>query len=65
MTHTNKLKHTQMKNTTGYSVEEIGKRWFVVYTFSDNEKMFMSKSYRTEKGVNKRLVSVKQAAGVN
>ncbi len=53
-----------MKNSNQYSVEEIGKAFFVIYTFADGEKMLMSKSYRTESGANKRMVNVKFQAGV-
>lgn len=55
-----------MKNTTGtYQTKEIGKRFFVIFKFNDGEEMAMTtKSYATESGANKRMVSIKQQAGV-
>lgn len=51
--------------TTGkYMVKYVGKRWFVIYKFSDGEEMIMSDPLKTEKGAEAKKVRIMDMAGV-
>jgi len=53
------------KTTKGYKVIPVGKSHYqVVYDYGDGEVEFMSDRYKTKKGAEKMMKSVKQMAGV-
>lgn len=52
-----------MKNFKGYTVEQIGNLYYVVYQLP-SEKMMMSKGYRTESGASKCFDRIIYQAGI-
>jgi murein L,D-transpeptidase YcbB/YkuD len=54
-----------MKTNTGtYKVVKIGSAYFAAFEFNDGELLFLSKSYRTDKGANSRLKNHLKAANL-
>jgi hypothetical protein len=61
------LKPRKMKaiiNTGTYKVTKIGGAFFATFIFNDNEVLFLSHSYGTEKGATKRLQSHCKSANI-
>jgi uncharacterized protein YegP (UPF0339 family) len=53
-----------MKNLNGYSVEQIGSSFAVVFLFQNGEKMMMSKLYSRLSSANKAFDKVVYQAGI-
>ena len=51
--------------TGEYQVKYVGKRYFVIYKFSDGEEMVMSHPYSTEAGAEKAKERIMHQAGVS